>query len=148
VPKRTALLALLSAAAIGVITAGCGSGGNKSLTKDDFVSQASSICSKASQKLEAVGQSFFKSGANRTEADFVNQKVVPIFQQELIDRIDALGAPKGDESDVNAILDAGRQGLAKLKKNPLLIRAAQGSAKDPLAEMGRLATAYGIRCGG
>ena len=70
------------------------------------------------------------------------------FERDLLDRIDALGAPKGDEDKVNAILDAGHQALARLKTHPLLIRAQPGSAKDPFRDLGRLAAAYGLRCGG
>jgi len=145
---RTIGLAAICSASLAIATAGCGGSEEASPTKQEFVSQANSICQKATHKLEAVGQSFFSggNGAQLTEADFVNQKVAPILERDLLDPIEALGAPKGDEDRVSAILNAGHQGLVKLKAHPLLIKAPQGSAKDPFRDLGRLATAYGLHC--
>lgn len=144
---RTIGLAAICSASLAFAAVGCGGSEKNSPTKQEFVSQANSICQKAGHKLEAAGQSFFTGGgAQKTEADFVNQKVAPIFQHDLLDPIEALGAPKGDEDKVSAILDAGHQAIVKLKAHPLLIKAPPGSAKDPFRDLGRLATAYGLRC--
>ncbi len=128
------------------VAAGCG--GDKAPTKSAFVEQAGKICASAGQKLEAAGKSYFSSHPGATEAQFVRARVVPIVTKDLIDPIDALTTPKGDEDEVDGILNAGRNALKKLEQNPELIRAPAGSPKDPFLQFGRRATQYGLKCGG
>jgi hypothetical protein len=144
-----ARLAVVACVALALLAAGCG-GDKKTLSKDEFVQRSGEICTKANTKLEAAGREFFKSGsgAQPTEAEFVDEKVVPILQKDLLDPIEALGAPKGDEKQIDAVLAAGRDGLNRLQKNPESIKAPPGSAKDPLRRFGQLAKAYGLTCGG
>ena len=146
--KRGVIRLVIVGVAVG-LAAGCGGGANAP-TKDEFVKQVSEICSKANQKLGAAGQEFFKKGSGPppTEGQFVNQKVVPIFEQELIDPVDALTPPKGDQDEIDAILNAGRDALQRLKANPESLQAPSGSAKDPFLTFGKLAKSYGLKCGG
>jgi hypothetical protein len=113
------------------------------LSKNEFVSKANSTCTQAIRKL---GAALFNGGLRRTDSDVVNKDVIPILERNLIDPIDALGAPKGDEDKVDAMLAAGKQAAASLKRNPHLIRAVGGPG-DPFLKFQRLARAYGLnRC--
>ncbi len=56
------------------------------------------------------------------------------------DDIDALGAPEGDEDDVQAILDALQEGIDAVEADPSLIT----SSDDPLGEASDLAGEYGL----
>jgi hypothetical protein len=143
------LAVLVSTAVIAFLAAGCGGSKSAAPTKTEFVSKANAICAKADQKLEAAGQTFFEGTGDTqpTEADFVREKVVPILEQEVLDPFEALGAPKGDEEQVAAMIAAGREAIARLKQNALLLRAPPGSAKDPFRTVDRLNKAYGLTCG-
>lgn len=143
--------AILGSVALAVgVAAGCGSSKSPAPSKAEFLTKANVACVRANQKLATAGQTFFKSqaGKQRTEADFVQTKVAPIINHDLLAPIHALGAPKGDEDEVGAILDAGRAAVLQLKKDPMLIRAPQGSTRDPFRTLTRLTKAYGLTCGG
>ena len=79
-------------------------------------------------------------GGSYQRLEFLGDHVLGLVISDMLYR----AFPKGDEGEVKAILDAGRQGLASLKRNPLLIRAEQGSLKDPFGKFRRLAKAYGL----
>ena len=140
------LVVLLGAAVLGL--SACWGSKKTAPTKSAFLRASSAICKKTNGTLAAAGSSFFSgsSGATKTEADFVKQKVHPIFEVAL-NRIEGLGAPQGDEDKVKAIVTAGRAALDKLQAHPLLLRADAGSARDPFRDFGRLSQAYGITCG-
>ena len=65
--------------------------------------------------------------------------------QSQVDRIKALGAPRGDEAKVKTIVDAAQQAVTKSKQNPVvLLRNGPG----PFAKANKLASAYGLKvCG-
>jgi hypothetical protein len=67
--------------------------------------------------------------------------------EDQVSKIRALGAPKGDEDQVNAILDAADEGVQKGKQDPLSL-TKEGSA-GPFDKANKLANAYGLKtCGG
>ena len=112
-------------------------------TKAQFIARTCAIEAAGNRKLEAAGQSF-QHGTS--EKQFVDEKVLPIAQTSLVEPLDALTPPQGDEQQVDAIIAAARQALADLKADPESIRAPQGSAKDPFRRFQELAAAYGLRC--
>jgi hypothetical protein len=149
----TRFIAIAVGFAIALAVAGCGGGRSSSAaqtqpTKAEFVRQAQRICTAAARKLEAAGATFFTTNQGGTEKKFVETKVTPIVEKDLIAKIDALPTPSGDEAKINAVLDALRQGLTTLRANPESIKAPSGSAKDPFHKSGELSKAYGLRCGG
>ena len=98
--------------------------------------------------MEAAGATYFTANSGGTEKQFIETKVKPIVENELIAKIDALPTPSGDEAKINAVLNALRRGLSTLSANPESIKAPTGSAKDPFRKAGEVAKAYGLRCGG
>ena len=144
-----AAASLLAFGAIAI--AGCGGSDDTSTTtaaisKDDFITQGNQICAEGNKTLDAAGNEAF-SGGKPSQADlekYVSDTMVPTIQGE-IDGIKALGAPAGDEDQVNAILDAAQSALDKAKADPSTLT----SNDDPFAEANDLANAYGLtECGG
>jgi hypothetical protein len=141
-------LALLTAAvlATGLIAAGCGGddddgGGGESITKEEFIAEADAICREDGESIEQAGQDI------QTEADvedFILNTIVPTLREE-VEQIRDLGAPAGDEDQINAMLDAVDEGLDEIEDDP---SAATNTAANPLNEASRLAQDYGLQvCG-
>lgn len=145
--------AAASLVVIGAIAiAGCGGSDDTSSTtaaisKDDFITQANQICADQGKALDAAGKEVFTGGkpSNAEMTGFVNDTMVPTIQSE-IDGIAALGAPAGDEDQVNAILDAAQSGLDEVEADPTIFAT---SNEDPFAEANKLGDEYGItECSG
>jgi hypothetical protein len=147
------LLVLLSLAIVG---AGCGSndknggtGGSSSLSKAEFVRRGNAICAAGNKETEAQGQKLFggqrKKPSKSQLTQFAATVLIPSVQKQ-VDQIRALGAPKGDEAKVKAIVDAAQQGIDKGKQNPLALTGQSGG--DPFKKANALARAYGLTvCG-
>ena len=122
------------------------------LTKQEFVREANRICTRTDDKLERASRQFFADAPSGQEAppeeveQFGEKTVYPTIQDE-IDRIRALGAPAGDEDQVEALLDAAQRGLDTLKDHP--DQLAKGAAAPAFDEANKLAGNYGLdRCAG
>ena len=126
VPISALLLASL-------LVAGCGSSGSSTSTettaaiaKAEFVKEGNAICVAGEKAQEAEAEAFFNSKGlkNRNEQPTKAQKdelaetvFVPNIQKQ-IDSVKALGAPSGEEQQVNSALEASQQALNKVKANP------------------------------
>ena len=109
------LLAALGAAILAAaIVAGCGSSSNNSssatpaaLTKQEFLKKGNAICKKGNKQIKAGAKKQFpKSGGKPSQAQltrFVQGTIITSVQSQ-IDAVKALGAPAGDEAQVNAIV--------------------------------------------
>jgi hypothetical protein len=146
---------LLVTAAL-VLAAGCGNDDDSdssattttaALTKAEFIKQANKICKQQDDKIERASQQFFADAPNDQEpppdevAEFGKQTVFPAIQDE-IDRVEALGAPAGDEEEVKKMLDAAKSGLAELEQNPDQLE--KGGVASAFEEYQKLASAYGL----
>ena len=143
--RRTAL-AFTTGLALGalVLTTGCGDDNGSTgdaPTKAEFVKQVEPLYKKFQRDIQAAGDQFFSGSTKRSEADFVNEKLTPLLQG-FLDDLGQLTPPEGDEQEVAAIIDAGEQGLKEVQANPSLLRAPQGSKKDPFREFSQLGPAY------
>jgi uncharacterized protein with von Willebrand factor type A (vWA) domain len=154
VSKLIAVLAAL--AAIMLIVAGCGGGDDSSsdsssITKAQFIKQADAICENGNKENEAEFEEFAKehnlsekkepSKAQQEEA--ISEIVAPGVQKQ-IEEIDALGAPKGDEGKIEAMIAAVEEGVEEIEENP----ASLTEGKNPLAKGSKLAKEYGLKtCG-
>lgn len=128
-----------------VLTTGCGddngSTGAGAPTKGEFVKQVEPLYQKFQDDIQSAGDQFFSGPTKRSEADFVNEKLTPLLQG-FLDDLGQLTPPEGDEQEVAAIIDAGEQALKEVQANPSLIRAPEGSKKDPFREFSQLGPAY------
>lgn len=129
-----ALLALLAVLAMGILVAGCGDDGDSgasgtafsgagddaagSLDREEFVKQANAACLQQSKDYSAEVTQFVEGNAGAeglTEQDValaaIKAIVVPITEAQIA-AIRRIGAPEGDEEEVEAALAAQEQAIA------------------------------------
>ena len=155
------LMALFAALAALALIAGCGGGSDSSssteaakssLTKAEFLKQGNAICARGNKEIgegfEEFGKEHHLSKKNQpTQAQLeeaAEEVLIPKIRHEL-DEIRALGAPSGEEAEVEAVLAAAEKGLAKGEENPgAMIEEGEG----PFEEANELAREYGlVKCG-
>lgn len=113
------------------------------LSKADFVAQADEICATGNQEIATAIQGASDEPSEQEVAQIAEEVLVPNTQQQH-DDIAALGAPEGDEDEVQAILDAFQEGIDVVSEDP----ASLLSSDDPFGEATDLAEAYGLaQCG-
>jgi hypothetical protein len=149
---RKASIFVLPCLIAAALLAGCGGGDDSSststqaaLSKSEFLKQGNAICAKGNQATNKIANQTFTQNQQPTQAQLqqFTTQVTPIIQGE-IDGIKALGAPAGDEQQVNAILDDAQSALDKAKQDPSVF--ANG---DPFKKANQEAKAYGLTaCGG
>ena len=139
--------ALVAVLVLALAATGCGSSDKKTPSKAEFLKKGNAICTKGNKEIEAAGRKLFTSQKRPPRAKmlaFAKDTILPSVQRQ-VDQIRALGAPKGDEKKVKAIVDAAQAGIDKAKKNPLLL-TQQG--EGPFKQADTLARAYGLKvCG-
>jgi hypothetical protein len=152
---------LLIALGLALLGAGCGSSkkdssttsasksGSASISKKDFLKKGNAICKAGNKQINAQGKKLFGGLKGKPSTSqmtrFTKKVLIPSVQQQ-VDKIRALGAPKGDEAKVKAIVDAAQQGVEKGKQDPLALAQAKGGG--PLTKANKLARQYGLKvCG-
>jgi len=133
---------------IAVFLAACGddeeSEAAEPLPKAEFVDQANEICEQGDTEIDQAAEETFTGGRPSPEQieGFASETLVPSIQGQ-IDDIEALGAPEGDEEQIQEFLDKAQQALDELEADPSLLAASEG-AQDPFAEVNQLADDYGL----
>src|SRR5437764_2220697 len=130
-------MVLAATLALVVVAVGCGSSKSKStvttpaLTKSEFLKRGNAICKKGNQQINQVAHKVFpnrKARPGRAQVTkFATGTIIPSVQSQ-INGVKALGAPKGDEAKVNAIITTAQAALDKAKKDPILLT---GGKHDP-----------------
>lgn len=149
--KNTTLAMATAVIALGI--AGCGSDDSSSdsssaatITKEDFLTQGNEICAAGNEEINAAAESTFGSRQPK-DADietFVNETVIPAAETQA-EGIRGLGAPAGEEDQVNEILDAVDQAIEDAKADPLSVTSQK---TDPFTDANKLAADYGLtECG-
>jgi hypothetical protein len=146
--KRYPLGLLALSLAAGLVAAGCGGSDDNStttaasLTKPEWIAKADSICKQGSQEInQAASQQFGNQKPTEAQVQqFAKDNLVPQIQSE-VDSIRALGAPSGDEDQVNKLLDTVQADIDKAK-------AAATIENSSFADGNALANQYGLKvCG-
>jgi hypothetical protein len=141
------VMALAAVMAVGAIAAGCGgsddnSSSTSNLTKAAWVAKADAICQQGNQEIEQAAKEQF--GSQKPSAADVQQfarGVALLGTQDQVDQIRALGAPSGDEEQVNHILDTVQADIDKAK-------SAGDIEASTFADGNALAKQYGLKvCG-
>jgi ABC-type lipoprotein release transport system permease subunit len=145
--KLYTILAAAALLAVGALAAGCGSSDDSdsstsNLTKAAWIAKADAICQQGNQEIEQAAKEQF--GNQKPSAADVQQfarGVALLGTQDQVDQIRALGAPSGDEDQVNHILDTVQADIDKAK-------SAGDIEQNTFADGNALATQYGLKvCG-
>ena len=117
------------------------------LSKVEFLREADRICFASEARIEAAADDLVTGRGEPDPAEVervATSIVVPALESE-VRAIRALGAPEGDEPQVEAILAATEQGIAAIDRHP---RGLLDGVPQPLTRAQRLAEDYGSRqCG-
>jgi hypothetical protein len=120
-----------------------------SLSKEEFVKRAGAICRLTQER--ARGRFLAFAARNRKVpssgpkleakvAEFVDRVGIPTFEEQ-IEKIRELGAPSGDEEQVEAILAAMRGALQRGHEDPTTVIRSHEDFLEP----SRLANEYGLK---
>lgn len=144
--KKGSLVALLGFLVAALLVAGCGGDDEtSSLTKAEFVKQANAICKEGRAEREDLFKTFteeIKSGkATREDQESLVTVVLKPPYEKTIESLKGLGAPEGDEKQVEAIIAAMEKGLEKAEDNPLVSLRTN----IQFAEANSLAAKYGLK---
>ena len=132
------------------VAAGCGSSSSDnststaSLTKAEWIAKADAICQAGNAETNAAGKQQFgnQKPSQAQIQQFATATIIPNVESQIA-KIQALGAPAGDEQQVNTLISTAKADVEKAKSDPSLV--TQGNA---FAEANRLAQQYGLKvCG-
>jgi hypothetical protein len=125
-------LALMTPLIVGVCVAGCGSSSSTTtettaaITKAEFVTKGNAVCVKGEKAQEAEINAYIKKNGLEKQkptkaqnVEIVETVLAPNIQSQ-IDGVKALGAPSGEEQQVNSALELSQQTLEKIEANPEL----------------------------
>lgn len=148
--SRPLLLVLAGLLAFALAAIGCGDSEEGLRTvqipKEAFIKQFDATCAKAYNRVKAGFQAFVKgpgTGKFTTAKEirlYAGTVLVPAKRRE-VEELRALGAPSGDEGQVEAIVEAYEEGIERAEESP---RDAVVSSAGVFAEATRLAEAYGL----
>jgi hypothetical protein len=143
--------------ALGLLVAGCGSSGDStdstaSITKAELISKGDAICEAGNEAIEEEGEEFAEENGIDTEKattaqqeEVVSEVVAPGISEQA-EELGALGAPSGEEEEVEAIVSAVETAAGEAEEEPSLL--VEGEGAGPFAEANELATNYGFKvCG-
>lgn len=164
------LLVLLSIVTTVGLCAGCGSGGstsdsgstadstaataaagNSKAPAGSFAAEATKLCDEIRQKYlaeipQVVAEAQKTEGSQSPEQIEAKAIQIPLSDslQEKVKRVRALGIPKGDEEQVEAILAAIEDVAEKVRTEPAKFLYQQSHFEHPFFKARHLADAYGI----
>lgn len=155
---RKLLTAAVAAAALVMLVAGCGggddttdetSGETVTLTKAEFIEQGDAICKKGNDQSEEEAEEFaeendftLEKASDEQLEEAVAEVLVPNLNQQA-EEIDALGAPEGDEEQVEELVASLETAADEIGDDPSLVFDGK-----VLEEPEELAQDYGFKvCG-
>ena len=153
--RRGFLVLLLFIAAVALAASSCGEDGGTAdttaaISKAQFTKQANAICAKANQEVTKISEDFAKENLSEEKRPTTAQitelakLALPTISRQ-VEELRALDVPAGEEKEVDAILSAAEEAVAKGEQEPIAIYGANGGA---FAKANRLAIDYGLdKCG-
>ena len=122
----------------------CG-GGDKGISKTDYLARAKVVCQKGNRELKAASDDVIAKLAPGQKLsgpeidDFVRKTVIPTIRNQ-VNQLRAVPPPKGEKGHVEEIYKALDKGIDELEKTPA--KLADGS--NVFAAADGLANKYGI----
>ncbi|HKT84078.1 MAG TPA: hypothetical protein VJQ84_09620 [Solirubrobacterales bacterium] len=138
-----------------MLLAGCGgggddSGGDKTISKQEFIAKADAICKKGTERMQVAFLAGIKGTANLTKVSKAEQEklvgsaIVPSVERE-VKELRSIGIPDGDEEKVDAMIGALEEGAETAKRDP---GAVADSSDAVFGIASRIAGEYGLKdCG-
>ncbi len=126
------------------LVAACGNGGEETLSKAQFIGEGNTICGQSLQAIRDSAQSTFTQRGLVPSPDQIEGVVENTLVPELDRQLEQLGElkpPSEDEGRVEEMLSEGRDGLEKVRAQPMLVMSAE---RDPLKRYQELAGDYGL----
>ncbi|HEU4739483.1 MAG TPA: hypothetical protein VFS54_10445 [Solirubrobacterales bacterium] len=126
------LIAAVAAAALAALVAGCGGGDETTdetvtLTKAEFIKQGDAICKESGDQSEKEAEEFAEENGFTLEKasteqleEAVAEVLVSTLRQQA-DEISALGAPEGDEDQVEEIIASLESATDEIEDEPKLV---------------------------
>lgn len=113
-------------------------------SKQEFVAKATGLCKKQQKAMQANAGKFFKkarksSSVQANQDRFVKQVLAPGFEAE-VEALRKLGAPEGEEEQVEAVLAAIELAIEEARRDPPSY--FEGAAV--FKEASRVPAAYGV----
>jgi len=152
--NKALLAAIAALVALAALVAGCGGGDETTdetvtLTKTEFIKQGDAICEKANKQSETEAEEFaedndftLEKASKEQLEEAVAEVLVPNLNQQA-EELDGLGAPEGDEEQVEEIVVSLEDAAGEIEDEPGLI--FQGEVLKGPSE---LAEDYGFKvCG-
>lgn len=151
--NKALLAALAALALIAAVVAGCGgdddSEATATITKAELIKQGDQICEKANEQSEEEAEEFAEDNGFKLEEateeqleEAVQEVLVPNLEQQAED-LDALGAPEGDEEQVEEIIVSLEDAAGEIEDEPGIVFDG-----EVLKEPSELAEKYGFEvCG-
>lgn len=154
-PAARFLVLMATVATATGLVVGCGSSGDStetlttsSLSKAQWIKRAGAICTEGSIPLLGELNAYEEKNAVKTQRG--NEKVageaiklvIPKAVRGEVAKIRALGAPEGDQEEIEAFLLAMEEDVKGIEDGPLLSGA--GDLEPKFRHSGQLASAYGI----
>jgi hypothetical protein len=129
--SKRLLVLCAGALALGLLVAGCGSSDDSSeentssLTKAEFIKQADAICEKAGDEVEVEVEAFAeendiptdKEPSDEVKEEIVIEVLVPNIEEQA-EGIAALGAPSGEEEQVDQIVEGIETAASETSEDP------------------------------
>lgn len=129
------------------VAIGCGgSDETSSLTKAQFIKQADAACARAdaaqSKALAAYAKSESKLPSSKAGQEEIVMKIGLPPVEVGVEEISALGAPDGEEDEVDALIAAWETAIEDAEADPLTVTKPAG---NPFNEADKLAAAFGLK---
>ena len=155
--NKALLVAIAALVALAALVAGCGGGDDTTdetvtLTKTEFIKQGDAICKEGNKEISKGFEEYAeendlpenKEPSTEQGIEITETVILPNIQQQA-EEIRELGAPEGDEDQVDELLTSLEDAVAEGEDDPELL--FKGNT-DPFAEVNELASDYGFKvCG-
>jgi hypothetical protein len=130
----------------GLTVVGCGGdeSGTASITKAAFVQKVNAACAKIQGQTQAEFRLYLESqgdGLAPSQAD-LGKKFVIGPKQQLVEELASLGAPSGDEDQIEAIVVAFEEGIEKAEEDPAQVAR---NSTEAFGTPEKLAAEYGLK---
>lgn len=141
--KRGGLISILLIAALMTIGAGCGGDSDTTaMSKAEVIKRAEVLCNQfESEREEALAKALEESGPtpNTAQKEMLLTKALEPYEA-LIERLDELGAPQGEEQQYDEMVEAMEEAVQRAKANP----ESAFTSDLPFREANKQVKAFGL----